>query len=71
MVSLAITILWFLIGLIVLLGVVYLGLKVVKTFIPTLDPRVEQAVWLIALILILIAALSMLAGGGIHFSALR
>jgi hypothetical protein len=63
MVSLAISILWFLIGLIVILGVVWLALYVVQMFVQ-LPARVIQAVWAIVLILILIGALSMLAGGG-------
>jgi hypothetical protein len=63
MISLAISILWLLIGIIVLLGVIYLGLLVIKTFIEV-PVTVERAVWLIALLLILIGVLSLLAGGG-------
>lgn len=63
MIGLAISILWFLIGLIVLLGVVWLALYVVKLF-ATIPPRIEQAVWAIVLILCLIGALTLLAGGG-------
>jgi hypothetical protein len=63
MIPLAISILWLLIGVIILLGVVYLALLVVKTFVDV-PATVEKAIWLIVLILILIAALSMLAGGG-------
>lgn len=71
MVGLAIDILWLLIGVIVLLGVVWLALYVVKLFLP-LPGRIEQAVWAIVLILCLIGALSLLAGGGgqMHFPRL-
>ncbi len=65
MIELAIAILWMLIGIIVLLGVVWLALYVVKLFCP-IPPRIEQAVWAIVLILCLIGALSLLAGGGGH-----
>ena len=63
MVPLAISILWLLIGVIVLLGVVWLALYVVKLFAPIPDP-VERAIWAIVLILCLIGALTLLAGGG-------
>ncbi len=66
MISLAISILWFLIGLIVILGVVWLALYVIGMFVE-LPARVVQAIWAIILILILIGALSMLAGGGSPF----
>lgn len=73
MISLAIAILWLLIGIIVLLGVVWLALYVVKLFCNIPDP-VEKAVWAIALILCLIGALTLLAGGGVnslHFPSIR
>jgi membrane-bound metal-dependent hydrolase YbcI (DUF457 family) len=63
MISLAISILWLLIGIICLCGVVYLVLMGVKLFVP-IPQRAEQAIWLIVLILIIIGALSLLAGGG-------
>jgi hypothetical protein len=68
MIGLAIAILWLLIGVIVLLGVVWLALYVVKLFVP-IPGRIEQAVWAIVLILCLIGALTLLAGGGgqLHF----
>jgi hypothetical protein len=69
MIGLAIAILWLLIGVIVLLGVVWLSLYVVKLFVQ-IPPRIEQAVWAIVLILCLIGALTLLAGGGagsMHF----
>lgn len=62
MIALAISILWLLIGLIVILGVVWLALWVVKQFAPIPD-KVEKAIWAIVLILCLISALGLLAGG--------
>jgi hypothetical protein len=62
MIGLAISILYFLIGLICLLGVVWLALYVVKMFIVIPDP-IEKAIWVIVLILCLIGALSLVAGG--------
>lgn len=67
MIELAISILWLLIGVIILLAVVWLAFMVVKTFVEV-PPTVEKAIWLVVLILILIAVLSLLAGGGGHLS---
>jgi hypothetical protein len=68
MIELAISILWLLIGVIVLLGVVWLAIYVVQLFLP-LPGRIVQAIWCIVLILCLIGVLSLLAGGGgqMHF----
>ena len=63
MISLAINILWLLIGVIVLLCVVWLALYIVKLF-AQVPLRIEQAIWAVVLILCLIGALSLLAGGG-------
>lgn len=63
MIALAIGILWFLIGVIVLLGVVWLALYAVKIFV-AIPQRIEQLIWVIILILILIGALTLLSGGG-------
>lgn len=65
MIALAINILWLLIGVIVLLGVVWLALYVVKLFCAVPDP-IEKAVWCIVLILVLIGVLSLLAGGDVR-----
>lgn len=62
MISLAIGILWLAIGVIILGGVIYLALMAIKIFVPV-DPRVEQAVWVVFFILILIYVLTLLAGG--------
>lgn len=63
MIALAISILWLLIGVIVLLAVVWLALYVVRLFTPIPDP-IEKMIWAIVLILCLIGVLSLLAGGG-------
>lgn len=63
MISLAIGILWLLIGVIILLGIVWLALYVVKLFIPVPD-KIELAIWCIVLILCLIGALTLLSNGG-------
>lgn len=65
MIDLAISILWLLIGVIILLGVVWLALYVVRMFVEIPSP-VEKAIWVVVLILILIGVLSLLAGGGGH-----
>ena len=70
MIGLAISILWLLIGVIVLLGIVWLALYVVKMFVP-IPGRIEQAIWVIVLILCLIGALSLLAGGGTGMPSMR
>ena len=72
MIPLAISILWLLIGVIILLGVIWLALYVLKLFID-IPGRVEQAIWAIAGILCLIGALTLLAGGGgsMRFPSIR
>jgi len=67
MVGLAISILWFAIGVIVLLACVYLAMYAVKIFV-AIPGRIEQLIWVIILILILIAALTLLTGGGVSNS---
>lgn len=67
MIALAINLLWLLLGVIVVCLVIYLVLYGIKTIagLPV-PPRVEQGVWFIVLILVLIAALSLLATGSVH-----
>jgi hypothetical protein len=65
MIAIAISVLWLLIGAIVLCGVIYLVLYGLKNIAGVPIPaRVEQGVWFIVLIFILIAVLTILAGGG-------
>jgi hypothetical protein len=68
MVGLAIDILWLCIGIIVLLGCIWIVLYVIKLFCAIPYP-VEKAIWAIAMLLCLIGGLSLLAGGGgsMHF----
>lgn len=64
MIGTAISILWLLIGIIVLCGAVYLVLYGLKNILGIqLPPRVEQGVWFIVLLLVIIAVLTVLAGG--------
>jgi hypothetical protein len=56
----------FLVGLIVLCGIVYLAIWVIEQFINPIPPKVKQGVWVIVLLLALIALLTALLGGGVH-----
>jgi hypothetical protein len=64
MIAIAIGILWLCIGVIILGGIIYIALRVVRTFWADMDPRVDQAVWAIFGILILIYVLEAVVGGG-------
>ena len=67
MIAIAIQVLWFLIGLIILAWIIYLAIWVIEQFIYPIPERVKQGIWVIVLLLALIALLSVLVGG----SALR
>lgn len=73
MIGIAISVLWLLIGAIVLCGVIYLVLYGLKNIAGVPIPaRVEQGIWFIVLILILIAVLTILAGGsGFNLHGIR
>lgn len=64
MAQLAIDLLWFLIGALILCGVVYLVLYGIKKFIHEIPEKVEQGIWFIILLLVIIALITILAGGG-------
>lgn len=64
MISLAISVLWFLVGLIVLAGIIWLAIWVIEKFIYPIPERVKQGIWVIVLLLAMIALLTVLAGGG-------
>jgi len=65
MIAIAISILWLLVGIIVLCGAVYLVLYGLKNILGIqIPPRLEQGVWFIVLLLIIIAVLSLIASGG-------
>jgi hypothetical protein len=67
MLDMAIGVLWFLIGLIVLAGIVYLAIWVIENFVHPIPERVKQGIWVIILLLALIALITVLAGGGGSF----
>lgn len=71
MIGLAIQVLWLLIGAIIICGVVWIVLYGLKNIAGVPIPaRVEQGIWFIIFLLVLIFALSLLAGGSMmvpHF----
>ena len=72
MIGLAIQVLWLLIGAIILCGVVWLVLYGLKNIAGVPIPaRVEQGVWFIIMILILISVLTMIAGGTLPLPRFR
>ena len=72
MVGIAIQLLQLLIGVIVICGVIWFVFYVLDSVMGiTIPDKIKQGIWLIILILVLIAILSMIAGGsissGFHF----
>jgi len=66
MIGIAIQLLQLLIGIIIICGVIWFVFYVLRQVMGIPIPaRLEQGVWLIVLILILIALLTMIAGGSI------
>jgi hypothetical protein len=65
MIAMAISVLWFLIGLIVLCGIIYLAIWVIESFVYPIPEKVKQGIWVIVLLIALIALLTMLATGSI------
>jgi hypothetical protein len=63
MIELAIHILWMLIGVIILVGVVWLALYLLQQVV-AIPAQVVKIIWIVVLILCLIGALTLLAGGG-------
>lgn len=64
MASIAINVLWFLIGLIILAGVIYLAIWVIEQFITPIPEKIKQGVWVVVLLLAIIALITALVGGG-------
>lgn len=64
MTGIAISVLWFLVGLIILCGIVYLAIWVIESFVTPIPEKVKQGVWVIVLLLALIALITAIAGGG-------
>jgi hypothetical protein len=76
-IGIAISLLWFLIGIAILCAIVYFVFYALRTILGVAIPeRVEQIVWFIVLCLALIAILTILAGGSLggmrlpHMSAM-
>jgi hypothetical protein len=70
MIDIAIGLLWLLLGVVIICGVIYFVLYVLKQVMAiSIPPRVEQAIWLCVLILVMIGLLSLIAGGSgaVHF----
>ena len=66
MAGLAISLLWLLIGAIVLAGVIWLVLYGIKNFITAIPAKLEQGIWFIFLLLLIIYAITAFATGNIH-----
>lgn len=64
MTAIAISVLWFLIGLIILCGIIYLAIWVIESFVTPIPDKIKQGVWVIVLLLALIALITAVAGGG-------
>jgi hypothetical protein len=71
MAAIAISVLWFLIGLIILCGIIYLAIWVIESFVTPIPEQIKKGVWIIVLLLALIALISAVVGGGVHFPALK
>ena len=65
MTGIAVSVLWFLIGLIILCGIVYLAIWVIESFIMVIPERIKQGIWVIVLLLALIFLITALTGGGV------
>lgn len=66
MIAIAIEVLWLLIGAICLAGVVWLVLYGVNNFITPIPGQIEKGIWFVVLLLIIIGALTLLAGGSLR-----
>lgn len=66
MAGFAISLLWLLIGAIILAGVIWLVLYGIKTFIAPIPAKLEQGIWFIFLLLIIIYAITALTTGSIQ-----
>jgi len=64
MAEIAIGILWFLVGLIILAGIVYLAIWVIESFIYPIPEMVKKGIWVVILLIALIYLISILVGGG-------
>jgi hypothetical protein len=72
MAAIAVSVLWFLIGLIILCGIIYLAIWVIESFVIAIPEQVKKGVWVIVLLLALIFLItSLVGGGGMHMPAFR
>jgi len=71
MISLAIQILWLLLGVLVLLGVLWLVFYALANFGMVVPETIKRGIYIIVLILVVIAGLTLLMGGSLHAPALR
>jgi hypothetical protein len=71
MIGLAISVLWLLIGILCLAGVLWLVLYGIERFITPLPGNLKAGIWFVFLLLCIIGALTLLAGGTFHGPALR
>jgi len=62
MAEVAVSVLWFLIGLIILAGVIWLAIWVIESFIYPIPEQVKKGVWVIVLLLALIFLIGALTG---------
>jgi hypothetical protein len=66
MLDMAIGVLWFLVGVVILAGIVYLAILVIENFVYPIPEKVKQGIWVVVLLIALIALLTILAGGGMN-----
>jgi hypothetical protein len=64
MLALAISVLWFLIGVVILGAVIWAVFWVIENFLGPVPEMIKKAVWVIVLLLVAIALLTVLAGSG-------
>jgi hypothetical protein len=64
MADIAIGVLWFLVGLILLAGVIYLAIWVIESFIMPIPEMIKKGVWVIVLLIALIYLITVVVGGG-------
>lgn len=64
MAAIAINVLWFLIGLIILCGIIWLAIWVIEQFIMPIPEQIKKGIWVIVLLLALIFLITVIAGGG-------
>jgi hypothetical protein len=65
MAGIAISLLWLLIGAIILAGVIWLVLYGIKNFICPIPAKLEQGIWFIFLLLLIIYAITAFVSGGV------